>query len=290
MITAGIVTITPDMAEKMIANTDIRNRKVSKKHVDKIAKAIKAGEWVVNGQSIVQDAVGNVLDGNHRLHACVQAGMPIVTIVVRGIEDYVMAQATMDDGVKKRSLQDFLEMRNEELTIHLATALTWLHKLQNYIDGKINMSCSWVSTNGNDNNPSKQQALMLLEANPGIRRYVAFAHTMFLGDNTLTYSMLAPGMLAAVWYITAQKQTNEETANVFWSNISDNSSFLTKPPAAQKVRAKLIKAYNSTDKLTPTLKLAHIIAAWNEYISNGDIVQERFIVGKNAKSAIPKPL
>lgn len=98
-----IEMITPSIAkEMMVANIGNRNPKR-----EPLAKAIKSGEWTLNGATIVFDENGILIDGQNRLMACIKTGMPIETIVVRGIKK--SAQITMDSGCK-RQLSDYLKM------------------------------------------------------------------------------------------------------------------------------------------------------------------------------------
>ncbi len=103
-IQTGIETITPTIAKDMLEN-NAHNRKPNMGNVNKIAKALKSGEWQINGQAISIDSNGAIGDGQHRLMACMQTGVNFDTVVVRGISPD--AFKTIDIG-KNRSAGDVL--------------------------------------------------------------------------------------------------------------------------------------------------------------------------------------
>ena len=102
-VSIHIERITPDVAEEML-KANVHNRNMSR---EPLKNAIMNGEWKLNGAAIVFSDDGVLLDGQHRLKACVDTGIPIDTIVVRGVSHY--AQITMDTG-KKRNVVDYLKL------------------------------------------------------------------------------------------------------------------------------------------------------------------------------------
>jgi hypothetical protein len=83
---AQVVTITPEMAEKLLENND-HNRKVTQSRVNEYAQEIKDGMWLNNGESIIVSKSGRLLDGQHRLLAVVKAERSIEALLVEGVED-----------------------------------------------------------------------------------------------------------------------------------------------------------------------------------------------------------
>ena len=81
--------ITPEQARKyLLANTD-NYRKLSRGKVAQYAGDMKAGRWQLNGQGIAFGKDGILKDGQHRLAAIVQAGVPVEIAVNRDIENDV---------------------------------------------------------------------------------------------------------------------------------------------------------------------------------------------------------
>lgn len=77
--------ITPEIAMEMLTHNDKNYRGISSAIVTKYANEIRGGSWETNGDTIVFDENGTLLNGQHRLTAVVKAGMPIVSLVVRGL-------------------------------------------------------------------------------------------------------------------------------------------------------------------------------------------------------------
>ena len=84
-IRTNIETITPDEAQTILAATGTANwRKISNRHVARLVGMIKDGKFDLNGESIVLDEKGRCIDGQHRLMACVRAGIPSVELLKLG--------------------------------------------------------------------------------------------------------------------------------------------------------------------------------------------------------------
>lgn len=86
--TAGMVTdkefVTPEMAlEWLAANED--NRNLVWADVEYLRDCILAGEWKVTHQGIAFWEDGDLADGQHRLHAIIEAGVGVWINVTRGM-------------------------------------------------------------------------------------------------------------------------------------------------------------------------------------------------------------
>lgn len=105
------------------------NRPLNDQHVKRIANQISNGKWKYNGDTIKLSSKRNVLDGQHRLWAVMEAKISIETIIVDGIEED--AFATIDTLRKPRSGSDVLALkgatRHRQYT---SAALQWLFRWQ----------------------------------------------------------------------------------------------------------------------------------------------------------------
>lgn len=109
---AVIMTITPEMAAKMLEN-NVGNRKLNAAAVKKLAEDMRMGKFALNGTSLKFYKDGTLADGQHRCAACVKAGVPFTTYVINGLDKDVLP--TIDCG-RSRSLVDSLNMTG--CTIH----------------------------------------------------------------------------------------------------------------------------------------------------------------------------
>lgn len=103
-----LLTITPELAEYYLTK-NVRNRKINSNNISNLEKALKNNEWTVNGDAIRFDVEGNLIDGQHRLIACINSRIPIKTYVIRNLP--VSAFTTIDVGAK-RSAADILSIEN----------------------------------------------------------------------------------------------------------------------------------------------------------------------------------
>lgn len=99
--------IGPDEAALILANHNDQNRTLTPGTVKKYARAMLKDEWAFIGDPIRFDRGGELLDGQHRLAAVVEAGVPQTFVIVRNLEPE--SQRYMDAG-RKRSAADQLKI------------------------------------------------------------------------------------------------------------------------------------------------------------------------------------
>ncbi len=106
MITFELLAVTPEMAAAMLAK-NVGNRKLNDKHIRSFAVDMASGNWRLTHQAIAIGADGNLLDGQHRLHAVVKAQKCVQMFVAR----YSTSESIMSlpiDLHRKRSVTDIL--------------------------------------------------------------------------------------------------------------------------------------------------------------------------------------
>lgn len=84
-VTTKVETIGPARA-KAYLEKNTSNRPLRKTRVAKYARAMSSGEWRVTNQGIGFNCDGSLLDGQHRLHAIIEAGVPVRMAVTRGLD------------------------------------------------------------------------------------------------------------------------------------------------------------------------------------------------------------
>jgi hypothetical protein len=104
-----IVTITPQIAEKMLA-TSVGNRRLREWYVGQLAVSMKRGEWRVTSQGIGFDKNGHLRDAHHRLNAVARSGESIKSVCVFGLD--TNAYEVTDIGMK-RSVEDLAGWHKE---------------------------------------------------------------------------------------------------------------------------------------------------------------------------------
>lgn len=102
-----LVTITPDLAARMVEHSNIDNRKTRQGKVAEFVRYIQRGDWMIKG-TIEFLENGRIHDGQHRLKAVAAAGTP-ATFLVQILPDHESSKASQftDIGVP-RNLADYL--------------------------------------------------------------------------------------------------------------------------------------------------------------------------------------
>jgi len=122
------VMLTPAMATELLEK-NTNNRPVYDMHVHRIAAQIKTGKWKFNGDTIKVSETNDVLDGQHRCWAAIEANTPIETVIVRGIKRD--AFTTIDTVRRLRSGADTIALSGTTRYRNvIASALIWLLRWQ----------------------------------------------------------------------------------------------------------------------------------------------------------------
>ena len=105
----GWYEVTPTEAQQMLDKRN-KNRPLKERRAQRIAGEIGDGRYRENGETIVFNEAGKVLDGQHRLRACILANKPIVSYCVFGVADNVFPsfdQGQMRSGSDLAALMGF---------------------------------------------------------------------------------------------------------------------------------------------------------------------------------------
>lgn len=100
-LVAGFFSISPSIALYILENNNSKNRKISISKIRQTSSDILSGKFLVNGESVIFDRNGLLLDGQHRLFSCVETGVKIVSLCAFGIDPEAMQ--TIDLGKVRTS-------------------------------------------------------------------------------------------------------------------------------------------------------------------------------------------
>lgn len=81
----GVELITPEEAKEYLSHNIENNRTINSSKVKIFANDMKNGAWQLNGEAIRFNEMGKLVDGQHRLSAIIQAGVPVTMVVMRNI-------------------------------------------------------------------------------------------------------------------------------------------------------------------------------------------------------------
>jgi len=113
------ITITPEQAKKLLLNNET-NRPKTLSVIKEYANDMREGKWELNGETIKLNSDGGLLDGQHRLEACILADTPFNTFIVQVKSDN--AFDTIDIG-KKRTGADTFHVQGEKNSALLASVM-----------------------------------------------------------------------------------------------------------------------------------------------------------------------
>lgn len=156
------VLITPGMAKGWLITNKV-NRILSESRWTAIGLDLLEGRWQYNGAPILFDENGDLMDGQHRLTACVEAAVPFTSDVIRGFPRSVME--TVDTG-KSRTASDIAGLngiKNANVAASIA-GLALIHKRHG------------VHRMGNGNcKPSKTEVVQAIRTLPDLEHSVMIA-------------------------------------------------------------------------------------------------------------------
>lgn len=117
-VTAQVEKVTPEIAEEWLGKNQ-HNRNIRTTIVSAYARDMAAGRWRLSGEAVKFANTGELLDGQHRLHAVLESGAAVELLVVRGVDP--AAQEVMDSGTA-RTAADALRLRGVSSYPVLASA------------------------------------------------------------------------------------------------------------------------------------------------------------------------
>lgn len=243
-------TITPLTAEKLLASNHA-NRPLSKSVVEKYVKEMKSGTWVLNGDSIRVDKNDCLLDGQHRLTACIVSGVPFSTLLITGIEPSVFT--TIDIG-KNRNASDTLALKGYTNTQSLATVIKFLMTFQH---------TKKVSTFDGGRATSNQSVLDFIEENPDV--YVDTVEFR----NRYTAAIKFTGVSAGGALFHIIKKKSPELAHFMFKSISTGAG-LGEDSVILKYRNKMLSNTIEGKSMRCGYKALLLIRLWNKLKTTGD--------------------
>jgi len=81
-----IITLDPVQAREMLDKLNVRNRPLNPNTVETYSRIIKDGRWKTTHQGIAFDTNGSLIDGQHRLAAIANAGVPVKIMVTHNVD------------------------------------------------------------------------------------------------------------------------------------------------------------------------------------------------------------
>ena len=234
----SIQTISPAKAAVMLSK-NTNNRGLRKSVVQRYARDMKSGAWLLAGDPIRFGGNGDLLDGQHRLAACISSSVSFQTVVAEGVSE--KAVSAIDAGAK-RTLGDVLKYAGEVNTSNLAAGISLCWRYDNIPVNSISPT-----------QPSRSEALVWFDANPMIREstsratfaeHLGIPRTPIASAHYLTWRVDPEDADTFMTRLRLQVEMEEGDGVHLFSRWCNNAANRREKPSTVVIFATLIKAMN----------------------------------------------
>lgn len=243
-VKSRIAIVSPNLAVLFRARKR-QNRPLKPYRVTEYANAMARGEWQLNGHAIVFDKEGYLIDGQHRLEACIESGEPFETVIVEGVPDDVFF--TIDQGAN-RTLGDHLTVEGFDLGRRQSRLVTACSMVLSYRTGQF----------AQKTDPKKLVALA--KAEPNIVNWVEDAYRVSFPRAVRNMS----AYMAATMHIASTHLP--EKARLFMERVGTGENIVG-GTAEFTLRNRILRDVPKGNK-TKQERLYIVVAAWNAFAHN----------------------
>lgn len=252
MATSIVETITPAKAREYLDKSG-GNRNISKVVVESYALTMKQGKWLLNGEPIVFDVDDVLLNGHHRLHAVIKAGVPIKTFVTRGVEHD--SYTTFDCG-RHRTVGQLISMQGINNYNTVAATVSTSYKLAN------NMVVG--ENHGIEKGRGRTNTMMIEMFNQDRELYItcgSFAVAMRNKCNIIECSIIG----GVTHFLVRHCGYNIEFVKGFFRSVCSLDT--CELPMLDLFRKRLIENKTALRKTPRSVIVALLIKTWNFYVT-----------------------
>jgi hypothetical protein len=245
---AVVVTIDERLGEALMAhNYEKQQRTLSKRNVNRWRQVMSDDEWELNGETIVMSDTGKLNNGQHRISACLAAGVSFRTFIVFGVTE--ASRTTLDCGMR-RSTHDILKIAGYQYSSELAQAMT---PLLGYLtnDTSILAFSSRI-------NPKK--LLAIAQDHPGITNTELMAYAC----RTAHHLKISVGPLAALIYLFNQR--NPQITRLWIDSMAYGLNIKSINDPRGRLRQRLHEHATRELRMDRAELMAVFIKAWNMFM------------------------
>jgi len=257
------VNMTPKMAADLLKR-NTRNRPPNRRHVKHLARLMKEGKWMENGDTICINGK-HLVDGQHRLEAICESGKAIKCIVVSDLPSD--AFLTKDTGAR-RGGGTMLQISGYSHAKSLASAVM-------YVDSYIRTQS--FANSGADTRISPAESVAFVKKHPGIQHSVA--------RPTEQFRLMPRSIVGALHYLFQQR--DPDAADKFIDDLITGSGVLMSDPV-HLLRERLISNLGNVAKLPRTTIAALAIKAWNARRNGEEMKQLKYVSTGDKPETFPK--
>lgn len=235
------MTITPAMATKWLEAT-VGSRNINQRKVSEFSLSMQRERWILNAEPIIISTDGKLIDGHHRLWACLLSGCSFRSVVLTGVPTSV--HVTIDSGSTRTigTVMTISGIPNGNQVGAIAALV------MAYDQGKAGENRGRAPNAG-----ARQDIISYAEEN------IARIHDSISAARSATHVFrLTP--LGASHYIFSR--ISPDQADDFFSKLAEGDN-LSKSNPIHRVREQLLRYKSGMASFPNALALAVLIKSWN---------------------------
>jgi len=242
----SVENVTPKIASEYLKRNTM-NRPINQSHLKTVCKMMREGKWASNGDTIRFAQSGELLDGQHRLMAVCQTGVPQEMIIVRGLDVDVFT--TIDSGAKRTS-GDILSLAGYKNYNALAAASRMALLVQRGGHPFFVHDKSYA--------PTSDEILEFVQSNPLMIEATEFSRSL-----NFLRKLMSPSSTAYLYYAAASIGEADKIKS-FLHNVNEVSPESIKT-TAYMLRERLIENKSAREKMRRPDVLALAIKAYRHF-------------------------
>lgn len=263
------IFITPKLARDMLefsqrgaVNKNNKNRKLSRTKTNKYAEAMKKGRWCLTGEPIIISDDGEILNGHHRLKACIEAGVGFISSVTYGVTDD-LSFAHIDVG-NVRSRAQVLEMAGVKVSAQVLSRVAMLAKAFEMTKNPFDFR----GTQGTSFQPA--EILNYVEDNKELALSVDFVSSIVKRHKR--EAQVSEPIYAFAHYLIARKLTEYQfnelsiSPEMYLTRVISSLGLTSEQDVEYQVRNYLQSLVHESTSYSLLCKLSAIFKGWNMYL------------------------
>ena len=250
-MTARIVLLTPDIALGWLKHND-KNRSFSRDSARLLAAEMLNGFWAENGEAIIFDVNGILIDGQHRLQAIINSGHEYLVPVVTGIATIV--RPTVDTGRKRSGAQN-LQMAGEKYASILSAAMV----LWKGYEARDLRAMTHPASVAPENRSTIPRIMDDLQSYPELR--IAVQRSMALRPSGKGRSLIPTSESALVWQAITTSGSSMERADEFLGSVLSGYDLAEGNPIIA-LRRRLIDQMGPGLRMNKRERIALVLKTW----------------------------
>lgn len=264
------VFITPEYAEKLL-NKNVSNRPLTKSVVDWYAYQMEIGQWTLSGQTMSISERGELLDGQHRLHAIIKSGVSLWFTIAYNVpaESFVNY-----DNLKTRSAKDALAIEKIPNSLNMAGIIAGYNAITAGQLASLGFGFVVTKSGGIGRRTSKftnKDVLNLYNSNSELWQEV-FRNTSSCHKNKPIFKVSQIG--AIMYYLINDKMHDKTKVFDFFRQLHTNENVTNK--TIFYLREKLIDDAMSQYKMMPRMKYVFLVKTWNAYVAGKEFKKFKY--------------